>query len=199
MAMAMSPEVADEIRKQMLDAQKNKMRPKFDAKLEAMYGDKRKDNAKVQDIERYMQTVREVKAAQDKPKKQLTSLDRRRLKKYSIYNLKGKDRLTTPEDDPRLMRYFVPIEEMLDAVFDAHIQAGHGGNSRTYKEVCQHHSRSVCHAMFVAMCEKCAYKQKSTKKGIVLKPIIHSQMNSRCQVDLIDVQSKPDGEFRHIM
>ena len=32
-----------------------------------------------------------------------------------------------------------------------------------------------------------------------LKPIISDDFNRRCQVDLIDLQSQPDGEFRFVM
>ena len=37
------------------------------------------------------------------------------------------------------------------------------------------------------------------KKGVVVKPIVTSEMNKRCQVDCIDMQSNPDGEYRYIM
>ena len=33
------------------------------------------------------------------------------------------------------------------------------------------------------------------KKGVVVKPIITSGMNRRCQVDFIDMQSNPNGEY----
>jgi hypothetical protein len=39
---------------------------------------------------------------------------------------------------------------------------------------------------------------KLWKKGIVVKPILHNEMNSRCQVDLIDMQSNPDGDMKFI-
>ena len=37
------------------------------------------------------------------------------------------------------------------------------------------------------------------KKGVVVKPIVTNGMNKRCQVDCIDMQSSPDGDFRYIM
>jgi hypothetical protein len=37
------------------------------------------------------------------------------------------------------------------------------------------------------------------KKGLVVKPIISSEMNSRCQVDLIDMQAQPDENNRFIL
>ena len=32
-----------------------------------------------------------------------------------------------------------------------------------------------------------------------MKPIISNYMNSCCQVDLIDIQSQPDGYFKYIL
>ncbi|XP_050312883.1 KRAB-A domain-containing protein 2-like [Anthonomus grandis grandis] len=45
----------------------------------------------------------------------------------------------------------------------------------------------------------CQKKLKSAKKGLVVKPMVFSEMNSRCQVDLIDMQSHPDREYKFIM
>jgi len=42
-------------------------------------------------------------------------------------------------------------------------------------------------------------KQKCKKNGLVPKPMIFSKMNSRDKVDLIDMQSQTDGEYRFIM
>lgn len=42
-------------------------------------------------------------------------------------------------------------------------------------------------------------KAKKGKKGIVVKPLLFSELNSRCQVDLIDFQSHPDNEYKFIM
>lgn len=42
-------------------------------------------------------------------------------------------------------------------------------------------------------------KKKTKKKGLVVKPIISKDFNSRCQVDLIDMQSEADGEYRFIL
>eukprot|EP00102_Acyrthosiphon_pisum_P027906 XP_016665116.1 PREDICTED: KRAB-A domain-containing protein 2-like [Acyrthosiphon pisum] len=53
--------------------------------------------------------------------------------------------------------------------------------------------------MYLKFCGPCQTKLSSKRKGLVVKPIIHSEMNSRCQVDLIDMQSQADGEFRFIM
>ncbi|GFU95542.1 SCAN domain-containing protein 3 [Trichonephila clavipes] len=42
-------------------------------------------------------------------------------------------------------------------------------------------------------------KHSTLKKGIVVKPMIRSELNSRCGVDLIDLQSNRDSAYNFIM
>ena len=51
--------------------------------------------------------------------------------------------------------------------------------------------------LYLALCEQCQLK-KIPKRGLVVRPILSHYMNSRCQVDLIDMQSEPDGYYRFI-
>jgi hypothetical protein len=37
------------------------------------------------------------------------------------------------------------------------------------------------------------------RKSITVKPILSEDFNSRCQVDLIDLQARPDGEYKFLM
>lgn len=40
---------------------------------------------------------------------------------------------------------------------------------------------------------------KSSEKRYCNKPIISRELNSRCQVDLVDMQTCKDGEFKFIL
>lgn len=51
---------------------------------------------------------------------------------------------------------------------------------------------SVLMKFLMSLCEGCQKKLKSVKKGL-------SEINSRCQVDLFDMQSHSDGEYKFIM
>jgi len=53
---------------------------------------------------------------------------------------------------------------------------------------------SICE--LIASIQPCQLKKKTPKRGLVVRPILAGCMNSRCQVDLIDVQSEPDGCYR---
>jgi len=53
--------------------------------------------------------------------------------------------------------------------------------------------------LYLALCEQCQLKKKTTKQVLVVRPILSHYMNSRCQVDLIDMQSESDGYYLFIM
>jgi len=38
-----------------------------------------------------------------------------------------------------------------------------------------------------------------TKKGLTVKPVIHSEINSLCQVDSIDMQANHDDKYKLIV
>ena len=48
------------------------------------------------------------------------------------------------------------------------------------------------------MCEECQLKKrKIASKGLVFKPLLSKDFNSRGQVDLVDMQSMRDGDILH--
>ncbi|XP_035221079.1 KRAB-A domain-containing protein 2-like [Stegodyphus dumicola] len=53
--------------------------------------------------------------------------------------------------------------------------------------------------LYFNLCKQCQIKHGAPRKGIVVKPMISSELNSGCQVDLIDLQSNRDGEYKFIM
>jgi len=52
---------------------------------------------------------------------------------------------------------------------------------------------------FLVRCKACEKKKGKKNRGLVVKPIVHSSMNSRGQLDLTDLQTNPDGEFHYIL
>ena len=48
--------------------------------------------------------------------------------------------------------------------------------------------------VYLSLCTPCLKKLKVTKKGLVVKPMIFSDVNSRAQIDLIGMQSQADWE-----
>jgi hypothetical protein len=52
---------------------------------------------------------------------------------------------------------------------------------------------------FLSLCVQFQTKQKIPKKGIVIKPIISPELNFRCQIHLVDMQTCKDSEFKFIL
>lgn len=151
--------------------------------------------------ENYEQIVKEVMAAKNKTKK--TSLDYRRLKRYDILTVGTITKLIVPlhRSNNNEVKYFVHNDEIFDILKTAHIETGHGGLHKVHEVVKYKYaniSREIIR-LFISHCEICVKKRSHPKKGVVIKPMIFNEINSRGQVDLIDMQSCKDREFKFIM
>jgi hypothetical protein len=89
---------------------------------------------------------------------------------------------------------------MYSIVLRAHLNTGHGGREKMLKEVNKKYAnvtRDVLN-LFKEMCEECQLKKrKIASKGLVFKPLLSKDFNSRGQVDLVDMQSMRDGDILH--
>jgi hypothetical protein len=54
-------------------------------------------------------------------------------------------------------------------------------------------------AIYLGLCRECELKKSKVKKGLVVKPIESKEFNERAQVDLIDLQARPDRDFKFLM
>lgn len=123
------------------------------------------------------------------------------LKHYDVLTVDGRDNLIFPlTAENREVRYYCSNELLFDVLYDIHTRIAHGGRDRmahevkSYKNITQDDIK-----IFLNFCEVCQTKRNRVKKGIVVKPIISTYMNSRAQIDLIDFQSNPDGNFKFIL
>lgn len=99
------------------------------------------------------------------------------------------------------MKYFVHNGEIFEILKSAHIETGHGGLHKMHNAVKSKYvniSRQIIQ-LFLSHCETCAKKRAHPKKGVVVKPMVFNEVNSRGQVDLIDMQSCKDRDFKFIM
>ena len=86
---------------------------------------------------------------------------------------------------------------IFDVTRDAHLAIGHGGRNRMIKEIQTKYKNITTES--IKFVRSLPQKIESSKKGLVIKPMIFSEMNSRAQVDLIDMQSQPDGDLKWIL
>jgi hypothetical protein len=104
----------------------------------------------------------------------------------------------TDNDD---IKYFVLIEETYDIIKKAHLALNHAGRDKMQKEINRKYANITlnCINLYKSVCEECQLRRKNPSKGVVVKPIVSKDFNSRGQVDLVDMQSMPDGNYRFIM
>ncbi len=109
-----------------------------------------------------------------------------------------KIRPTAENGNPRI---YIHSGQLFDRLWEAHQMSGHKGRDIMHHQMSKRYAnvgKSSCIAL-VNVCEACQLKRKTARKGLVIKPIVSPDMNSRGQVDLIDYQSMPDGDFKYVM
>lgn len=176
----------------------SKMKNRF---LTNLFSEGSKYNSVLMTKRKYDSIIEDVKRIKVSKKKE-SSRDYRIIQRYDVLTVQGCEKLIKPLSDAReRVKKFVHAEELFDILYSTHLSIGHGGRDRMIKQLNTLY-KNITQAqikMFLDLCEPCQQKQKSAKKRIDVKPIISSHFNSRCQVDLIDYQSQPDGKFKFLL
>nr|XP_010599483.1 SCAN domain-containing protein 3-like [Loxodonta africana] len=168
------------------------MREKFFRSLAVLLENK-SNNPKIFSKAKYCQLIREVKEAKAKAKKE--SLDYRRLARFDVILVQGNEKLIEAVNgETDKIRYYLPSEDLFDILHDTHLSIGHGGRTRMEKELQAKYKNITKEVimLYLTLCKPCQQKNPKPKKVLTLQPI--KEVNSRCQVDLIDMQLNPDGE-----
>lgn len=155
--------------------------------------------------EKYNRILCAIKSAKAKGSVTKTAEEYNFLRRYAVAVINNEPRLVKFEEKevpPENLQYFAHNDELFEIIFNAHVNCtGHGGINRTNDSIKRRYAnipREVV-KLFISLCETCQKKASVPKKGLVVKPIMSKEFNSRCQVDLIDMQSCADGNYRFIM
>ncbi|XP_023597184.1 SCAN domain-containing protein 3-like [Trichechus manatus latirostris] len=168
------------------------MREKFFRSLAVLLENK-SNNPKIFSKAKYCQLIREVKEAKAKAKKE--SLDYRRLARFDVILVQGNEKLIEAVNgETGKIRYYLPSEDLFDILHDTHLSIGHGGRTRMEKELQAKYKNITKEVimLYLTLCKPCQQKNPKPKKVLTSQPI--KEVNSRCQVDLTDMQLNPDGE-----
>lgn len=108
----------------------------------------------------------------------------------------------SPNEANQVVKYVVHEGNVFEVVTHVHQTTSHGGG-RTMKVQC---NRNYCNVservlkVYKSICLVCKKKEKGVKnRHVVVKPIVEKSMQHRGGLDLIDLQSMPDGEFKYIL
>uniref|UniRef100_F1S1Q2 SCAN domain containing 3 n=1 Tax=Sus scrofa TaxID=9823 RepID=F1S1Q2_PIG len=173
------------------------MREKFFRSLSVLLENK-SNNTKIFSKAKYCQLIREVKEAKAKAKKE--SVDYRRLARFDVILVQGHEKLIEAiNGETNKIRYYLHSEDLFDILHDTHLSIGHGGRTRMEKELQAKYKNITKEVimLYLTLCKPCQQKNSKLRKVLTSKPI--KEVNSRCQVDFIDMQLNPDGEYKFIM
>ena len=132
--------------------------------------------------------------------KQKTQKERRLVKRYDFIVENNQRRLIRAKTKENPV-YVLPIEEIFEVIFTAHVSSGHGGRDRIHHCLKDKYSNITREMLseFLKGCETCHAKKSIQSSGFVVRPIVEKGYLKRGQVDLIDMQSRPDGQFKYIL
>ena len=153
-------------------------------------------------VEKYWQQLDLVKNARSKGGKKSVE-EYNASKRFDMLSIGDVEKLVKKrktEDEPIL--YFIPSEELYSKIQEIHVQQGHGGINKMMAHLKKRYANITQRAvqLFISLCEECERRRnKGSSRAFVIKPIRSSDMNSRGQVDLIDMQSQPDGSYKWIL
>lgn len=146
---------------------------------------------------RYDELIKEVEQAKVNSTK--TTSEYRRLNRFDVLTIgESKKLIVPPSKTNGDIIYFVKFNEMFDILHMAHINCGRNRMEHSIKQKYKNITRDII-LLYLQLCEICNEKHAQPKKGLVIKPILSKTFNSRAQVDLIDMQSNKDGDFKFIL
>jgi hypothetical protein len=101
-----------------------------------------------------------------------------------------------------VQRLVIAAEDMFDICLKIHKNVGYQGRQGMEKEAKKFYynvTRPIIELFLQYSSEYQTKRKKTVNHGLVVKPIISENFNSRGQNDLVDMHSLPDGEYHYIL
>jgi hypothetical protein len=92
-------------------------------------------------------------------------------------------------------------DDLFDVMLECHLKIEHGRSEKTHAICASKYSNismNICD-LFVETCPECIRDKHTQTRKVKLEPILSETFNDRGQMDLIDMQATPDGEYKWIL
>ncbi|CAF2396358.1 unnamed protein product [Rotaria sp. Silwood2] len=155
--------------------------------------------------DRYNETVELINSAKLKRYSDRNEQEISLLKTYDVINSGIHQKLVKKINlsEAGTVKYYVLFDELFDIIQTVHTTIGHRGINNTVKEIKKIYANVTEKqvVLFISGCYECKIKKSKPKNSskLVVQPVISNDFNARGQVDLIDMQSCPDGPFKFIL
>ena len=95
--------------------------------------------------------------------------------------------------------YYATIEDTYDIISRCHIATGHSGHDRMLKHLNQKYANITTEAVVLYKSYYPEKRKRPRTTGVVVKPILSRVFNSCRQINVVDMQSSQQGQFKWIM
>ena len=121
---------------------------------------------------------------------QRTLTDYNLMRRFALLRVESGGLIVDKLVKPGSVLKFVAFEELFETIHEAHIEKGHSGRDIMQKYTASRFANVTTEHINIYryFCEKCGLKKSKARRGVVVKPIASSNVMSRGQVDLIDMQ-----------
>ena len=124
------------------------------------------------------------------PNMKKTSQDYRIMRRYEVCETTVVGTVTRRLKGLGTNISYVAVDELFAVIHTEHLSVGQGAHDISNNKISQMYGnlRKEVIQLYVDMCETYSLNKRKVRKSLVVKPIISNAMNSRCQIDLIDMQ-----------
>ena len=132
---------------------------------------------------KYYELISEVKQLKLKPR------GHKLLKKYDVITVSNVEKLIVPVREGNDFKYYVFNEELFNIINDTHLTIGHNERNRMEYELNKKYKNITRESimLYLNLYNSCQKKGSTAKKVLVVKPIISNDLNSKFQIDFIDM------------
>ena len=156
-------------------------------------------------LDRYNQTIELINSAKLKLYSDRSEQEISLLKTYDVINAGNQQKLVKKINSSEVgtVKYYVPFDDLFDVIQGVHVLIGHRGINNTMKEIKKKYANITEKQvkLFISGCYECKIKKVKPKNStkLVVHLLSSNDFNARGQVDLIDMQSCPDGPYKFIL
>ena len=161
----------------------------------------KKGNNVAMSLQKYKEIIVDLKAAKALTTKK-SDYEYKITKRYEIVTIGETEFLVSKKNSAENLIYFVANEHIFEKIHEIHLNHGHGGVNKMMKHVKEKYENITVEAikLYISLCDQCERRRdKVSRKSVIVKPIKSTDYNSRCQVDLVDMQSKPIRGYKWIL
>ncbi|XP_060800680.1 KRAB-A domain-containing protein 2-like [Amyelois transitella] len=183
-----------------IECKDSEFKAKFNEQLISFYESQTVTPKKPWTMERILEVIQHVKdnKAAIQLGKRRTSMQYYWGSKYDVSNSDDAEYLIMKKkdsDDP-IVRV-IPIEQYFDLINQFHIELNHCGRDK----ICQviknkYYVQKKAIEIYIALCPVCELKRSNQKNNAKLRA---ASFNNSGQLELIDLQSMPDGEYHWLL